>query len=293
MISVEAAIHLLRRKLDVAAYLRNGRRPWSRGYYAYKERYIKRWLSDPAFLERLEIDGTLPAGFGEFLDERVVEYPWVLSRVARGPGRWLDAGSAFNYAYTLQHPRLEGKEITIVTLAPEALCFWNKRISYVFADLRDLPFRDDYFDEVVSVSTIEHVGKDNTRLYTADPAFDENNNRDYFRAVRELKRVCKPGGKVTITVPYGQYTDFGWYQQFDQIKIDELIAAFAPERTSESYYVYENGGWGRTRKDACGHLLGFDIHQTRYMNPESAQDYDPDFAASSRGVAALELWKEA
>jgi hypothetical protein len=29
------------------------------------------------------------------------------------------------------------------------------------------------------------------------------------------------------------------------------------------------------------------------MNPQASRDYDADFAAASRGIAALELWKEA
>jgi SAM-dependent methyltransferase len=276
---------------DVAAYLRNGRRPWSRGYAGYREAYIRRCINEPSFLKRMQAGGELPAGHGEFLDERVVEYPWFVSRVERAAGRLLDAGSTLNQAFAVEHPRLQNKELTIVTLAPEACCFWQKRISYVFADLRDLPFRGDYFDEVVSISTIEHVGKDNA-IYTSDSAFRENNCRDFLSAVRELKRVCKPGGKVYITVPYGQFTDFGWYQQFDEALIDELIAGFAPARVHESYFAYEGGGWRRARKDACGHLQGFDIHATRYMNPKSTRDYDPDFAAASRGIAALELWKE-
>jgi len=276
---------------DVAAYLRNGRRPWSRGYESYKTSYIERSISDSSFLDRMARGEELPAGHGEFLDERVVEYPWFLSRVRNTGGRLLDAGSTLNQEFALEHPRLKGKDITIVTLAPEASCFWQKRISYVFADIRDLPFRDNYFDHVVSISTIEHVAKDNA-IYTSDRAFRENDGRGFLSAVRELKRVCKPGGKVYITVPYGQYTDFGWYQQFDQALIDKLITEFAPDRVNESYFAYEGGGWRRTRKDACGHLQGFDIHATKHRNPNSIRDYDPDFAAASRGIAALELWKE-
>jgi SAM-dependent methyltransferase len=277
---------------DIAAYLCNGRRPWSRGYGSYKEEYIRRCLHDAALLENLEAESDLPASYGEFLDERVVEYPWLYARMRPFSGRLLDAGSALNHSFALEHPRLKSKELTIVTLAPESCCFWQHRISYVFADMRDLPFRDGYFDEVVSISTIEHIGKDNV-IYTGDRAFRQNNNRDFLLAVRELKRVCKPGGKVYITVPYGQFTDFGWYQQFDRALVDELIAAFSPARIRETYFAYENGGWRRTRKDACGHLQGFDIHVTRYMNPQASRDYDADFAAASRGIAALELWKEA
>jgi SAM-dependent methyltransferase len=49
-------------------------------------------------------------------------------------------------------------------------------------DVRDLPFRDASFDAVYSMGTIEH--------------FDETE-----RAVREIARVLKPGGRAIVGVP--------------------------------------------------------------------------------------------
>jgi SAM-dependent methyltransferase len=49
-------------------------------------------------------------------------------------------------------------------------------------DVRDLPFRDGSFDAVYSMGTIEH--------------FDETE-----RAVREMARVLKPGGRAIVGVP--------------------------------------------------------------------------------------------
>lgn len=278
---------------DVVAYLQNGRRPWSRGYTQFKEKFICERLTDLVFLDKLCNGVQLPANYGEFLDERVVEYPWFMSRVNRTPGRLLDAGSTLNYPFAVRHPWMLDKEISIVTLAPEANCFWQDRVAYLFADIRNLPFRDNHFDEVVSISTIEHIGKDNTSLYTSDSTYCENNEADYLTAVRELKRVCKPGGKVYITVPFGKVMDFGWYQQFDMQMIDRLIDVFAPSESHEAYFKYEGGGWQFADKHLCGDLEGFDIHSTRYMNRKSNRDYDDDFAAASRGIAALELHKDA
>src|SRR5438876_1105159 len=65
-------------------------------------------------------DGELPEGWGLWLDERVVEYPWFLSRLPPAPGKLLDAGSVLNYDYVLCHERLNNKTISICTLAPES-----------------------------------------------------------------------------------------------------------------------------------------------------------------------------
>ncbi|NEQ23017.1 MAG: class I SAM-dependent methyltransferase, partial [Microcoleus sp. SIO2G3] len=215
---------------------------------------------------------------------------WFISQVTQGNGRLLDAGSILNFDYILQHPKLKEKDIVIVTLEPEANCYWQDRISYLFTDLRELPLKDDWFDEVVSLSTLEHIGMDNA-IYSLNPEWREKKTFDFLKAVSELKRVTKPGGKVYITVPYGKYTDFGWYQQFNAEMIDRMIDTFAPDKVIETYYCYESGGWSVSDKQYCQKFEGFNIHDTKYFNPNSTKDYDPDYAACSRAIAALELWK--
>jgi hypothetical protein len=64
-------------------------------------------------------DGLLPAGYGFRLDERIVEYPWLFSRLPPGVGNLLDAGSVLNYQFLLAQPGLAEKRIFISTLAPE------------------------------------------------------------------------------------------------------------------------------------------------------------------------------
>lgn len=275
---------------DLEAYVRQGRRPWSRGYREYKDHYIAQHLQDVSFLQKFANNEPLPGRYGEFLDERVVEYPWLFSRLAEGPGRILDAGSVLNFPHIIQQPSLGNKKITIVTLAPEGFCFWQQAIAYVYADLRELPFRDAYFDQVICISTLEHVGKDNA-TYTTDPAFRENKASDFEQAVQELKRVCKKGGRVLISVPFGDFTDFGWYQQFDGPLVDRIIATFAPSRVRETFFRYVDGGWKISDRHGCAGCQGFDIHATKYLNALSTRDYDPDWAAASRSIAALELWK--
>ncbi|WP_009634492.1 methyltransferase domain-containing protein [Synechocystis sp. PCC 7509] len=275
---------------QIKAYINNERKPWSVGYELYKKDFIYNVINDASTLEKFRNNQKLSEKYGEFLDERVVEYPWFLSRVDNKTSKILDAGSILNYDYVLKHDRLCSKAITIVTLEPEPNCYWENRISYVFGDLRQLDFKDNCFDEVVSLSTIEHIGMNNS-IYSDNEAFQEKKNLDFLLAVKEFKRVTKPGGKVYISVPYGKYTDFGWYQQFTKEMIDQLIATFAPSKLVETYYCYEAGGWSISDKEHCQDFAGFNIHDTKYFNPKSTKDYDPDYAACSRAIAALELWK--
>ncbi len=278
------------RSRQINSYITNGRKPWSEGYSLFKEDFLRQSINDTPLLEKFRDNLPLPKQYGEFLDERVVEYPWFISRVSQGNGKLLDAGSILNFGYILQHPKLKEKDIAIVTLEPEANCYWQDRISYLFADLRELPLKDDWFDEVVSLSTLEHIGMDNS-IYSLNPEWREKKTFDFLKAVSELKRVTKPGGKVYITVPYGKSTDFGWYQQFNAEMIDRMMDTFAPDKVIETYYCYESGGWSVSDKQYCKKIEGFNIHDTKYFNPNSTKDYDPDYAACSRAIAALELWK--
>ena len=259
-------------------FVANGKKPWSEGYALYKEREISRVLTEREF--NLDV---LPTGYGFRIDERIIEYPWLLSRIPVTEGRFLDAGSSLNYDYLLSHPALSSKRIFISTLAPEGYAFWNRGISYVFEDMRYLCYRDDYFDWVASISTVEHIGLDNTMLYTDDGSKKENLPEAYLEAIKECRRVLKPGGVCYISIPYGRYRNHEWFQVFDGPMVDRMIDAFAPSSVSESHFRYEPQGWRISSREESKDGTCFDIHKQK--------TYDEDFAAFSRAIVCLELVK--
>jgi SAM-dependent methyltransferase len=278
------------KRMSIWLYIQKGRKPWSTGYNEYKEQLIIKLINDNSQMKMFKEGLQLSNRHGEFIDERVVEYPWFISRLNEEKTRLLDAGSILNYSYILQHPKIKNKDITIITLEPENYCYYYNRVSYLFNDLRNIPIQNNWFDEIVCMSTLEHIGMDNS-MYSGHPKFKEEKNLDYLKAVAELKRVTKPGGRVYITVPYGKYINFGWYQQFNAEMIDSIIDTFAPNKLTETYYCYESGGWLISDKQYCQKFEAFNIHDTKYFNSNSTKDYDPDYAAAARAIAALELWK--
>lgn len=267
------------RALKYAAYVVRGRKPFTTGYEVYKERRIAEILSAGAFdPERL------PPGYGLRLDERIVEYPWLLSRLPGGPGTLLDAGSVLNFEYLLAHPVLRTKRMFISTLAPERP--WQRsrpNVSYVYEDLRESCFRDSYFDWVVSLSTLEHVGMDNTVFYTADRARKEHDRRAYLQVVEELRRVLKPGGVLYASMPFGRASDHGWLQVFDAAMVEALLEAFAPVSYAERHFRYERDGWRVSSREASRDATYFDYRRSKR--------HDDDYAAAARAVVCLELWR--
>jgi SAM-dependent methyltransferase len=270
--------------------------PHSTGYEQYKEEYIARALANPSVIERFKTGAQLPIGYGIGLDERCVEFPWVLSRLGEGEERLLDAGSVLNHAFLISHPLLQSKRMYIVTLAPEHVAFWQQGISYLYEDLRDLPMRAGLYDAVVCLSTLEHVGMD-ASFYTHRPEDREERPGDYLKALAELKRVIRPGGTLFLSVPYGVYCDIGVMQVFDERMISRVIEAFGPEQVEATYYRYRAEGWEVSDAAACADAEYVDAY-FRYFSTHTGQNpegmpREGDLAAGARAVACLVLVKGA
>jgi SAM-dependent methyltransferase len=279
---VKQRIAQSRRRADIKAYLKGGRKPWSRGYKASKFDFILTVLRDDALVVKFGCSEVLPRGYGYGYDERVVEYPWVLARLGIAEGLLLDAGSALNYEYVLDYPALRSRKIVIYNLSPEKF-FSRDNVSYIFGDLRHTILRDEFFNEIVCISTLEHVGMNNTLLYSKDARFNEFKPRDYLDVVREFKRLLKSGGRLFITVPYGRYENHGWLQQFDCKMVDAVFDAFGPSSHSIAYYKYFPDGWQLAKAQECADCSYFDIH--------NKSGYEPGCVAAAQAVACVEMVK--
>ena len=273
---------------DKRAYLLNGRVPWSCGYRETKFDCIRDVLANEQLMTLFREEAELPATFGYGLDERVVEYPWTLARLPEGEGRLLDAGSVFNFKEIVDQPIVAEKEMTILTLKPEGDAFWERGISYQFADLRELLFRDNWFDTVVSLSTLGHVGMD-CRIYTGKTSRSETIGLEAEKAVSELMRVLKPGGRLLVSVVYGKHQLIEWdgspfAEQFDKVLLADLQKAFQPcASISTSFYQYTAEGWNVCSQEECGDVEYFNVH--------TAKGPDADLAAAARAVALIDVRK--
>jgi SAM-dependent methyltransferase len=101
---------------------------------------------------------------------------WVVAQVAARPGQsLLDVGSGTGQDY---HPLFKGIDIVAMDLSLGMLA--KAGVRRVNADAQDLPFADSTFDRLMSNHMLYHVP-------------------DKVRAMREMKRVVRPGGRVVIT----------------------------------------------------------------------------------------------
>jgi SAM-dependent methyltransferase len=267
--------------------------PWSPGYREAKEDLIEASLRDSAVMRAFADGAALPAGYGRGFDERSVEYPWLFSQLAGAQGPVLDAGSVFNHAYVLRHLPFEPRGLHILTLAPESESAWQQGISYLFADLRDIPIRDNYYPHVACISTLEHVGFDNSGMSGLD-AHREHRPDDFLAVMKELHRVLQPDGTLYLTVPYGVPTAYAGFQQFGAATLQRAIDAFGPSAAeSRQFFRYRADGWTVAPQAACDDAVFVEWILKVWRGELRFADatVDPDRAAASRAVACVRLRK--
>jgi SAM-dependent methyltransferase len=199
--------------------------------------------SPPGFPEVL----TLPPRLGRGLPERVVEI--MLARLTYRPGlRVLDIGHANimechrRLLTSLPRPRhLTG--IDIAEPVYDTSRFYERSLK---GDMAASALSDASYDLIWCISTLEHIGMDNSG-YTQ--AFTRGDHLA-AQAVREMVRLLSPGGSLLVTVPYGQYEDHGWYINYDAQRWKAILH---PVRSSASihewYFHHTPDGWGRVTPD--------------------------------------------
>jgi SAM-dependent methyltransferase len=95
------------------------------------------------------------------------------------PARVLEVGGVAGPKSLLDAPELALAEKFVLNLAPIRA---QDGITFVRGNANDMPFEDDSFDLVMTISTLEH-------------------DQRFWLSLAEMKRVLKPGGMLVIGVP--------------------------------------------------------------------------------------------
>ena len=274
-----------KKKLRIEKFQSGDKIPWSEGYAEFKELKIGEALNNNSLLEDFS-KKKIPKGYGVGIDERIVEYPWIFSQLTGEKSLFLDAGSTFNFAYLLDQKKLQSKKIHICTFHPESPNFNEKGISYTYSDLRELPYKDNLFEEIVCQSTIEHIDMDNS-IYGYSPEIDKSIQKksySYLDAVKELLRILKTSGSLLLTFPFGKFENHIFFQQFD----DEMLSLIEKEFNSKgsyelSFIKYSKSGWLFASKEECLEMESY--------NPHTGKGKGDDGAAHCRCVCLINFKK--
>jgi hypothetical protein len=196
-------------------------------------------FAEEPLIERLALDDQPLTGIGVGLSERVVEIPWVLRRLRGAPStRVLDIGTAFS---VLAYKRLLVRQPHVVEVADLAEAYIPPLKTHI-ADVRKLPFADGSFDTAICISTLEHVGMDNTDYGV------ESGGAGELDALRELGRVA---GRVLVTVPAGSDENMGWQRQYSPSTFHRVVEEAGLTVDHLEVFAHDPvSGWAPAKEDA-------------------------------------------
>ena len=184
-------------------------------------------------------------GIGD--SERCIEIPWALLKYSNEQ-TVLDIGSAnaeeryIKSLLSLKIPNLHGLDISKNEI--EGI------ISHV-GDIRNTDFQDNFFDFVFCISTIEHIGLDNS-IYKAN--FTEDFDNGDLDAIKEIYRITKNKGKVVLTVPFGKFFNYGWFIHYDENRLNKLLCSTLFKIVDIDFFKYDEG-WHKCDKSELTNIL--------------------------------------
>ena len=162
----------------------------------------------------------------------------MLSRL-KAQGRILEIGYAFAESAYLGALLRAGVDLVGADLASRDV----DGLEAVAADVRELPFDDGSFDQVLLVSTLEHVGADNSVYGLAE----EPDPDARLHALQELHRALRPNGSLLVTVPLGEPEDYGWFRQEDEGGWTRLYGQAGFFVEEQEAYELTAEGWRASR----------------------------------------------
>ncbi len=230
--------------------------------------------------------------------ERTVEIPWALSKY-KNQKRILDIGTTFfdveYFRYFIELLNLGVEEFHSIDIIPFRPQRFEKvaskdllnRIIFKKGDIRQSGYPNNYFDLVICISVMEHIGFDKENLNPKeDTALDRpiekpelQNQKEWsedFIVVREILRILKVGGSLLLTVPFGK-KGVAWVKdskkryallfQFDYDRLQDLFNKFKNVEVEDRYFFFdENMGWKEceTRNDARIFQIAFKSGEKNY-----------------------------
>jgi hypothetical protein len=127
--------------------------------------------------------------------DRELEWTFVQSRLADGPGRTLDFGA--DTGLLSLAAALRGHDVVALDRLDVSGEVVHPAVRRVVADILDRPLADERFDQIINCSSVEHVGL--AGRYGSSDAPDGD-----LEAMAILAGMLAPGGRHILTVPVGR-----------------------------------------------------------------------------------------
>lgn len=229
-------------------------------FFELRDEALRELLIDTLQNKELPLEMLVNKRMADF-DERIIEYPVALLEILRAKKKegfqLLDIGCVLNHKVFSEIIKGLNNSIWFLNPAVEKL-HYSDNVAYIMNDIRtpNLP-KELCFDLVTCLSTIEHVGMDNTRYggsppeFISPPADPERFAGDAVQAAFELVR---PGGTLLISVPFGPFEylykygipNLPIYYTFDIARVNYLSSLVDGQKDISIFKVIPCNGWIQT-----------------------------------------------
>lgn len=171
------------------------------------------------------------------------EYDFILNNISHSNGTILDLGSVGSIL-PLKLAK-KGHEVHVVDTREYHEKHPN--ITSITTDINDTDFSDNYFDAIVCVSVLEHIGM----AAYGDPTYEAGDEL----TIKKFSQILKSSGRLLITMPFaGEYKILPWKDTHEKIYDYNSIATLFKdwELIKEEYYIPKSRkNWvNSTREDA-------------------------------------------
>lgn len=202
--------------------------------------------------------------------ERVVEYPVFLDWLLAQPTGLdlLDVGCVLNKSFLGPVLNERCRALWLCNPAVEPLAIDGPPVFYHLAPLDKAFRRGPTFSLITCLSTLEHIGFDNSHYgASVPPRFAEPADEPFIESFGQLSHLLAPGGRLLISFPYGQReallhpsTGRASSQVLDHGALERCLPAFAAAGVEIEVEIYAAtaDGWQRQepRNDAFRYANG-------------------------------------
>lgn len=150
--------------------------------------------------------------------DRYLEYPWAIDNLYPFSGKILDIGCAGSmFPLILTSLGYETYGIDIREYKPSNI------INFTKGDICNSPFKDGEFDVITAISSIEHIG-------LGGRYGSKNDENGDYQAMKEIRRILKPYGKLLMTVPFSKRLKITKsHRVYNNDSLNRLLEGFNPE----------------------------------------------------------------
>jgi 2-polyprenyl-3-methyl-5-hydroxy-6-metoxy-1,4-benzoquinol methylase len=147
------------------------------------------------------------------VNERIVEWPLVLSAVSKPNSQILDVGA--NESLISLHLASLGHRVTALDVSDE-FEFFHPNLKFLREDIRKSEFPTGIFDYVIFLSTIEHVGLDEK----------DGGWQSAKKVLAKVKSWLAADGTLILSVPYGKKAVAPTQRVYDEATLSDLFQSY-------------------------------------------------------------------